>query len=54
MPITGHPYRNPTLVSTEGIQTAHTGLLEPPLGHGQQEFYTVIRLTGTAAHALLP
>ena len=41
-------------VSTEAIQTTHTGLLDPPLGHGQQEFYTVIALTGTASHALLP
>jgi hypothetical protein len=34
-------------VSTEGIRTVHAG---PPFGHGQEEFYTLISLTGTATH----
>ena len=41
-------------VSTEGIRTVHAGPLGPPFGHGQEEFYTAIPLTGTAtfiAHA---
>jgi hypothetical protein len=37
-------------VSTEGIRTVHVGPLGPPFGHGQGEFYTLISLTGTAAH----
>jgi hypothetical protein len=37
-------------VSTEGIRTAHAGPLGPPFGHGQEEFYTVIPLTATAAY----
>ena len=37
-------------VSTEGIRTVHAGPLGPPFGQGQGEFYTLISLTGTAAH----
>ena len=37
-------------VSTEGIRTVHAGPLGPPFGHGQEEFYTLISLTGTATH----
>jgi hypothetical protein len=40
-------------VSTRGIRTAHAGPLLPPFGHGQQDFYTVIELTGTASHVLV-
>jgi len=36
-------------VSTEGITTVHAGPIGPPFGHGQEEFYTAIPLTGTAA-----
>jgi hypothetical protein len=36
-------------VSTEGIRTVHAGPFGPPFGHGQEDFYTVIPLTGTAA-----
>jgi hypothetical protein len=36
-------------VSTEGVRTVHAGPLGP-FGHGQEEFYTLISLTGTAAH----
>jgi len=42
-----------TPVSTRGIRTAHAGPLLPPFGHGQQDFYTVIELTGTASHVLV-
>ena len=36
-------------VSTEGITTVHAGPFGPPIGHAQEEFYTVTPLTGTAA-----
>jgi hypothetical protein len=29
------------------------GLFGPPFGHGQQEFYTIFPLSGTASHVLL-
>jgi hypothetical protein len=35
-------------VTTEGITTAHHFSLAPAFNHGQQEFYTVTRLHGTA------
>ncbi len=38
-----------TPVTTDAIITAHSGPLGPPFGHGQKEFYTVIKLHGTAA-----
>jgi hypothetical protein len=40
-------------VTTDAIITSHAGPLSPPFGHGQKEFYTVIPLTGTAAHVLV-
>ncbi len=42
-------------VSTLGIRTAHAGPFSPPFpfGHGQQDFYTAIELTGTASHTLV-
>jgi len=36
-------------VSTEAIRTVHAGPFGPPFGHGQEEFYTIIPLMGTAA-----
>jgi hypothetical protein len=36
-------------VSTDGITTGHRFSILPPLLHGQQEFYTVTPLQGTAA-----
>jgi hypothetical protein len=36
-------------VSADGITTAHRFSVLPPLQHGQQEFYTVIPLQGTAS-----
>ena len=41
-------------VTTEGITTTHAGPFTPPVpfGHGQQEFYTVTQLTGTASHVM--
>ena len=40
----------PTLVpvTTEGVTTTHRFSLLPPLQHGQQEFYAVTTLQGTA------
>jgi hypothetical protein len=35
-------------VTAEGVTTFHRFSLLPPLQHGQQEFYTVIPLQGTA------
>ena len=35
-------------VTTEGVTTVHRFSLLPPLQHGQQEFYTVTPLQGTA------
>ena len=35
-------------VTTEGITTVHRFSVLPPLQHGQQEFYTVTPLQGTA------
>jgi hypothetical protein len=35
-------------VTTEGITTGHRFSVFPPLQHGQQEFYTVTPLQGTA------
>lgn len=42
-------------VSTKGIRTVHAGPFSPPFpfGHGQQDFYSVIDLTGTASHTLV-
>ena len=42
-------------VTTWGIRTAHAGPLSPPFpfGHGQQDFYTVFELCGTASHTLV-
>ncbi len=42
-------------VWTRGIRTAHAGPFSPPFpfGHGEQDFYTVIELTGTASHTLV-
>ena len=37
-------------VSTEGIRTVHAGPFGPPFGHGQEEFYSITPLTGTAAY----
>jgi hypothetical protein len=39
-------------VVTNGIRTVHVGPFGPPFGHGQQEFYTVFSLSGTASHVL--
>ena len=39
-------------ISTEGITTVHRFSVIPVLNHGQQEFYTVTPLTGTASHVL--
>jgi hypothetical protein len=36
-------------VVTDGISTVHHLSLVPGLQHGQQDFYTVTRMTGTAA-----
>jgi hypothetical protein len=36
-------------VNTDGITTGHRFSILPPLLHGQQEFYTVTPLQGTAA-----
>jgi hypothetical protein len=36
-------------VTTEGVTTFHRFSLLPPLQRGQQEFYTVVPLQGTAA-----
>ena len=35
-------------VTTQGITTGHRFSVLPPLQHGQQEFYTVTPLQGTA------
>ena len=40
-------------VSTQGLRTVHAGPLSPPFGHGQQDFYTVIELNGTASHVIV-
>ena len=39
-----------TPVSAIGITMAHAGVLSPPFGHGQQDFYSVVPFTGTASH----
>jgi hypothetical protein len=40
-------------VSTEGVITHHAGALVPPILHGQNEFYKVVALRGTASHILV-
>ncbi len=40
-------------VTTEGIITHHAGSIVPPVLHGQNEFYSVLALRGTASHILV-
>jgi hypothetical protein len=44
----------PVPIRTEGITALHRFALAPGLAHGQQDFYTVTPLHGTAADVIVP
>jgi hypothetical protein len=44
----------PANIQTQGITAIHRFSVLPGLNHGQQDFYTVTPLHGTAARAIVP